>query len=376
MLELDVLRGLALFGVMMTNLVTEFRVSIFEQFLPERGATALDAWASRALVVGVESKGFAVFSFLFGVGLGAQSGRYAAPMARRLVAMLVIGAVHLVGIWNGDILTEYAALGLVALPLLRRPARALLAAAALLLVVHALPLPLPAPFASLDAMLAHIRAARRAYADGGFFDVLAFRVRELAPISALLLWAAPRTLGLMLLGAWAWRVRLFERARAHGLRLALASAIATPLGLAATWVTTEQGGPAPLLPGAVRMLAEAWGPIVLAAGYAAAALAWLTRPSGRRWLSFAAPLGRMALTNYLSQSVIFGFVYYGYGLGMFGRMGAAHAALFGLAVYGAQVAASAAWLRRHRFGPVEWLWRSFTYGAWQPMRIARPGSAP
>jgi uncharacterized protein len=76
----------------------------------------------------------------------------------------------------------------------------------------------------------------------------------------------------------------------------------------------------------------------------------------------------MALSNYLAQSVVLGFVFYGYGLGLFGKLGSAPVALLVAVLYAGQLVLSRAWLRRYRFGPVEWLWRSLTYGRWQPMR--------
>ena len=76
----------------------------------------------------------------------------------------------------------------------------------------------------------------------------------------------------------------------------------------------------------------------------------------------------MALSNYLAQSIIFSFVFYGFGFGLFGRLGSAAAALLGLAVFAGQLVMSEWWLRRFRFGPAEWLWRSLTYGRWQPLR--------
>ena len=78
----------------------------------------------------------------------------------------------------------------------------------------------------------------------------------------------------------------------------------------------------------------------------------------------------MAFTNYLAQSLIFGWIFYGYGLGLFGRLGAAEALAVGVAVYVAQVLFSAWWLGRYRYGPVEWLWRTLMYGAIQPMSRA------
>jgi uncharacterized protein len=105
----------------------------------------------------------------------------------------------------------------------------------------------------------------------------------------------------------------------------------------------------------------------LALGYAAAVIAAVSLTGGRKMLAWAAPLGRMAFTNYLAQSVIFGWIFYGYGLGQFGRLGVAATLAIGTFVYAAQVVFSAWWLRHYRFGPVEWLWRSCMYGVPQPM---------
>jgi len=96
----------------------------------------------------------------------------------------------------------------------------------------------------------------------------------------------------------------------------------------------------------------------------------MTTSGGRTILGWAAPLGRMAFTNYVSQSVIFGWVFYGYGLGLFGQLGAATALSFGIVVYAAQAIFSKWWLRHHRFGPLEWLWRTLMYGDPQPMRLS------
>jgi uncharacterized protein len=78
----------------------------------------------------------------------------------------------------------------------------------------------------------------------------------------------------------------------------------------------------------------------------------------------------MALTNYLLQSIVLGLVFYGYGFGLFGRIGSASAACIGIALYAAQVWMSRQWLNRFRFGPFEWLWRSMSYGKWQPLQRA------
>lgn len=104
-------------------------------------------------------------------------------------------------------------------------------------------------------------------------------------------------------------------------------------------------------------------------------------PVRSRAVTSLAAAGQMALTNYLMESIVLGFVFYGYGFGLFGRLGPAAAALIGVALYVAQFAMSVAWLQRFRFGPVEWLWRSLTYGRRQPMRrlllsVPSPGPLP
>jgi uncharacterized protein len=108
--------------------------------------------------------------------------------------------------------------------------------------------------------------------------------------------------------------------------------------------------------------------VLLASGYGAAIIGLVSTSRGKQMLAWAAPLGRMAFTNYLAQSLIFGWIFYGYGLGLFGGANVTTALAIGIGVYIAQVMISALWLRHFRFGPVEWLWRSLMYGSLQPLR--------
>jgi len=353
---IDVLRGLALFGVMAINLVFEFRVSIFERFLPPtEAASPLDRAVETFLIRAMDSKAFALFSLLFGVGLAIQFDRLAdnrrtVLLLRRLTVLLAIGLAHLIVVWNGDILTEYALAGFVALPFLFGP-RWLLAASGLLFVGLYLTLP---PLMSLPDpawMADHVRAARHLYGTGGLMDVLVFRIGELAAIAPLHVAVFPRTLALFLLGAFVWRTGVLRRAsESRGLLFSVAIA-----GLAL----------------AIIAAGSKLAAVTLALGYGALIIGLMSNQFGSRLLAWAAPLGRMAFTNYLAQSLIFGWVFYGYGLGLFGRLGAAAALGFGVAVYAAQAVISQWWLKWHNFGPVEWLWRRLMYGSPQPMRFSK-----
>jgi uncharacterized protein len=375
---IDVLRGLALFGVLAMNIVTIFRVSIFAQFLPDAGpAGPLDRAVSAFLTVAVDFKALALFSLLFGAGLAIQFGRLAGNprrtllLVRRLAVLLAIGLVHLYLIWNGDILVEYALAAYVVLPFLFGP-RWLLGCGALLLLALYAAAPMLPPLVSLPgrtALAALVADATRIYGTGGYFDVLAFRVREMPPIFALHVWVFPRTVALFLLGAFAWRSGIVRHASAHR-RLLLVMALAfILLGLGAELAAAAHelfDGPSL---GRWRFPVERLGAVVLALGYASATLAAVSLPRGRRMLGWAAPLGRMAFTNYLAQSVICGWIFYGYGLGQFGRLGVAATLAIGVCIYAAQAMFSAWWLRRYRFGPVEWFWRTCMYGVAQPMRL-------
>jgi uncharacterized protein len=375
---IDVLRGLALFGVLAINIVFEFRVSIFEQFLPPAGTIpAIDRALSDVLAAAIELKALALFSFLFGVGLAIQfdrlinNPRRLTLLIRRLVVLLGIGAAHLFLLWNGDILVEYAMAGLVVLPFLFGPRwLTLLVAAASLVLFLTMPLlPPVVQFPSHFWIFEHIAEATRAYGDGGFLDVLAFRVREIPAFFPLHVLIFPRTIALFLFGVLAWRSGILQRASEHKSLLFSIAMGGVLFGGALTVVAQERdlfGWPS--LGRAHEVMVERrLGGVVLAAGYAASIVGLASVPAGQRMLAWAAPVGRMALTNYLGQSLILGWIFYGYGFGLFGKLSVSTAFTIGVVVYAMQAAISAWWLGRYRYGPVEWLWRSLMYGSWQPM---------
>ena len=354
--SIDAIRGIALFGVLTVNLVTEFRVSLFQQFLPS-AATGADLFVENAVSLVLEQKAFSLFALLFGVGLGIQYERLSATgrpfywLARRLAVLLVFGLLHLLFVWNGDILTEYAIAGLVVLPLLRLPNKVLFFAALGFLAVYMVgPRLYSVPWPDAAGLQAHVAAANQVYATGSLAEIFRFSLGELPLFFTLHVWVLPRTLALFVLGMLLWRVGVLRRPREF---------IYETFGLAVAGIALGVAQPA-----ANAGLA----PVFLALGYGAVLLLLAELPGSRSLLAHFAPLGRMAFTNYLLQSLVFCFIFFGYGLGQFGRMSAAAAFALGVAVYVAQIVLSKWWLRRYRFGPVEWLWRTLMYGVAQPMR--------
>ena len=368
--HLDVLRGVALFGVLLVNLLTVFRVSLFQHLVEfHTHAGRVNFLVDSLVAAFVEFKALTLFSFLFGAGVAIQAERCAARgvlekdfLPRRFLFLMAIGLCHMFLIWNGDILVLYAVCGLLMVGTLRLPARTLA-----ILGLAAILLPDFVPFgigsAGPEVWRAQVASAQRVYGQGGYREILAFRWTETWNLILPLLWSIlPRTLGLMLWGAAAWRGGLLrhpERCRRLLWGVLAVGAVVGGCGSMLHAHAQATGRRSPL-PGELEDLVSI---IPLAFAYAAAVLLWLG--SGRAD-ALAAPLaavGRMALTNYLSESIVLGFVFYGYGLGLFGRLGPAAGLALAIALYALQLAFSVWWLRRYRFGPAEWLWRSLTYGA-------------
>lgn len=370
---IDVLRGIALFGVLMVNLETLFRVSLFQHILEFHTHPGVANRVADLLVSGVlEFKAFTLFCVLFGVGVAIQAERAAARgvnvplfLARRFLVLLVFGLCHLFLVWNGDILALYAVCGLLLTPLLKLPWRALLLAGAIVIV---LPYFAPIGMALPDGMRVHAADANRIYGQGSFGQIAVFRFEEAwVWIVPLLVDTLPRTLGVMIWGVAAWRSGLLRNLKQHRSALGVTCLVAGLIGggLTAVRMIARSGG---------RHLAflgldlELCSTIPLAAAYASGLSLWLSSKRGVSLPALAAT-GRMALTNYLMESVILSCLFYSYGLGWFGRLGSAAGAAIGVALYVAQVYFSRCWLERFQFGPFEWLWRSLTYGRRQPMRL-------
>lgn len=372
---IDVLRGVALFGVLMVNLLTAFRVSIFAQFVPSGAAgSSMDRLLDDFVIYALDMKAFSLFSLLFGVGLAIQLDRLSARerplywLRRRLLVLLGFGLSHLIFVWNGDILTEYALAGLLVLPLMRHD-RKTLAFYAMVMLGFYLTMPVLydlVNWPSTDSFALAVEAANHVYPHGDLLQILQFRIHELKLIIPLHEAIFPRTLALMLLGGWVWKCGLLIHLQTHWQKLLVFGFLATAVGVGVTVAEAKN------LLSENRLLGDMLsklGPFVQALGYAALIASAIYRPYLGRVLNVFAPLGRMAFTNYITQSLIFSWIFYGYGLSQFGRMSMTTAFLLGCAVYVAQVIGSILWLRRYRFGPLEWLWRSLMYGQTQAMRM-------
>jgi uncharacterized protein len=397
---LDALRGFALLGILVINLGGF--IGYFELTPEQRMAlpTALtDGAAEFFLAAFGKGKFYSLFSLLFGIGFAVQMLRaeergvdFAPRYRRRLAIPVAIGAVHLSFIWAGDILVLYALLGFLLIPLRRLPDRTLLFVSLVLIATpvlqHALMLMsdgllnpggwLIALSERIDAQLVGADVATpylSLVVQGGWADF--FRWNASGPTwrfgEILEEGRAFKVLAMFLVGFVVARRSIFHDLERHRglfrrvLLIGLAVGLIANLGMAYLAVL---GGAEYLSPaGLAETGLYAVGVVPLALAYAAAfALLWAS-PRWRRLLLVMAPAGRMALTNYVAQSVIAIALFYGIGLGWGGRVGPTLVVPLALLIFAAQVQLSVFWLRRFRYGPLEWLWRSLTYGERQPMRL-------
>jgi len=384
---LDVLRGVAVAGILFANVLVFFGSFV----MPADRAAALPTAARDAVAlfldkVFVDGKFYSIFSLLFGIGFGlqlARGGDAALPrFKRRLRILLAIGAIHAVLIWAGDILMLYALLGFTMPWFARKSNRELLRWTVILLAVPtALYLVVLGAWTTLasgasspqsDAgmpatILAFFEAMGRGGVKDAFIGNLIFLAARWGDLIATMRF--PKVLGMFVLGLWAVRAGLAQAPANHRTVLVRWALLGWGVGLPMNVIAALAVHRWPYLPpsvgGLLGVVTQAVGIPMLALGYAAAV--GLLVVDGRRLVTVFAPLGRMALTNYLMHSIICVVLSYGLGLGLWWRIGASTAMAIAAAIIVVQIPLSAWWLSRFTFGPAEWIWRRLTYG--QPLAL-------
>ncbi|HXH00054.1 MAG TPA: DUF418 domain-containing protein [Sphingomicrobium sp.] len=395
---LDALRGYALLGILIANMAG----FIGYYFIDDAARAALPLaqlsdpteFLMEWLVVG---KFYSIFSLLFGIGFAIQMGRLeqrgegTPRYLRRLAILFLIGLAHILLLWFGDIGALYALIGAVLLLFRKASDRVLLWGA---LICWSIPIlwsaaihfggfqPAEPLFKLAFSMLAAVGVSEQSalpiFRSADFLfhlrthpaDLL-FRIGDLVYQMRF-----TKVLGMFLIGLWVGRRALYANLDQYRPLLRRTALIGLGIGLplsAGKAALTMLAGDNPQLEFAAEFLYVLSTP-TLALGYAAGfALLW--RAGRRGLLEWAAPAGRMALTNYLTQTIVQSAIFYGWGLGLIGKFGLVFILPFSLAIFALQVTYSSIWLNHFRFGPVEWLWRSLTYGKWQPMRRTATAAA-
>jgi uncharacterized protein len=392
---LDALRGFALFGIVFFNV----RVLSGWSFLSEDQRVAL--WGVTAqgydLLIKVlfAGKFYTLFSLLFGIGFSVQLSRLEAGgrkstvvYLRRLVILLLIGSIHMFLIWPGDILMSYALLGFLLLALHRLSDKSILSLAGITfsIPIFGYLMAWASDFAMDFGLYDYGRASLASHfpefkgevlpllKSERWADFFAFNISLAWLRVGQLLdsWRFVKLIFVMLVGMWCGRAIIRGHLLDNDVILKRVAIIGLSVGLVVSYLSRDLGaapifsGPPDLL-GFKRIVAYMFSVFPMGFAYGAIfVLIWNRSPKA---LEFLSPAGRMALTNYLMQSIICLTIFYGIGLNYAGDLGPVAIGSWACLIFLFQLAFSKLWLSLFKYGPLEWVWRCLTYGKF--LRLVR-----
>ena len=403
---MDVLRGFAILGIFIANLGTGF--TWYNESANATGPLLLpkaDHIMSFLHHMFIEGKFYSIFSLLFGWGIALQFKRAEAKgvnafptVRRRLLFMLLLGAIHLL-IWTGDIVFFYALLGFILLPLRKFSNKVLLTTGVLLIfspiLLYWLKMTWPVlnypsellikTGMKVDQSLLNLKSDEdfmNLMRHGSWFDQLKanitgffFRYQYLFFVSRI-----PKVLGMFLIGYVVGRSDFYKNIAQHKNLLYWIVGCGLAIGLPANYYLAHYMSTAMSdyfqlkQKGLYQTVFYALGVVPLAMAYVGIFILCFQKEACKKTLSVLAPVGKMAFSNYITQSLVGNFVFLGAGLGYMGQVGPVYFTIFGIAFFILQVIGSTIWLRYFNFGPVEWIWRSATYKKWQPFRKQLPNN--
>ena len=415
LIALDTLRGVAVMGILVMNVYAfAMPVAAYANPLIMGGTDALNMGTWYFTHLFFDQKFLSIFAMLYGAGLVMMMNRaeqhgiaFAPVFYRRSLWLIAIGLVHGYFIWFGDILFHYALTGMIVFLLRRAAPRTLITIACVMLPVSLLISfgssfyleDLQAEAAAIEAQQAAGEApdagqqekldewlevrplfapdeqdiARDVTAyQGSYDDVFAHRAPFVAfmQLNLTLVFGLWRVGGLMLIGMALMKLGVLSGERGVGFYRNLAVlgyGAGLPLAILSA-ISLEAHGFDPLYVARFGGIPNYVGSILVALGHIGVVLLIVKSGAWRALAERFAAVGRMALSNYLGQSLVMTTVFYGYGLGLYAGVPRVWQQAFVIVVIGLQLLVSPWWLSRFRFGPAEWLWRSLTYGQRQPMR--------
>lgn len=389
---LDVLRGLALLGICLANF-PEFSLYTFQpgDVVASMPTAEIDRVVRFLQYLFIDGKFYTLFSLLFGIGFSiiisnaAQKGANGFRIFyRRMVVLAFIGFLHLMFIWSGDILLLYALLGML-LPLFRHVSnKGLLTVAAILLFF---PVVVDAVTELTDVGLSAPAVRAQWYYCDRYgiteenFGIWLRDAKDYGQVFQFLIQGAWvrlqefidgnryfKVLGLFLLGFCIGRNKIYADLQRHKRLLKKVAVcgflIGLPFSVLYAW-SAVNGHPRG---SAVHSAIYTVSVYPLGLAYISSLCIWYLRQKELRlWRCLAIP-GRMALTNYIGESLIGMIIFYGIGFGLGVGVGLIETELIAFGVFLFQMVFSACWLSIFRFGPLEWCWRMFTYGKWLPLQ--------
>ena len=385
---IDILRGMTLFGILIANMRGFSAPEQLYSTIGRMFSGTADVIVQGLIDFFVQGKCVTLFAFLFGLGFAVQMtraeerGKSVSFYPRRLAILFVIGMIHATLIWWGDILVPYALMGFALLLFRKRSQKTIalwaigffcsesLVTIGFVIWGHFHPSAPPPPRAvGLTPQMLHSISV---YRDGSFLDMARLRVEDWSQANWPAWWILTFVFPRFLAGLWVWRTGLLKNVGAHLplIRKVCGWSLAIGLGCDAAmayfkWVMPPPRG-VPTFAGLLNQFSHSLSLPALACFYACVVLLLVQNVNWKRRLLPFAAVGRMALTNYLLQSLL--CTWFFHWTKLFGKVGPAMGLIPTVALFAIQIPVSVWWLRHYEFGPLEWLWRSLTYGRFQSNR--------
>jgi len=377
--QIDILRGFALFGILLVN-VFGYNSSFFD--FSGFYKTFEDPLNSSVfnLVVGFGADKFIfIFSFLFGIGFSIMYLKYCADdrdffrlYLRRLLVLMMFGIIHIVFFWAGDILVSYSLMGMILLLSRKLRSGLIMFLSVLLYFSPIIYIAFESVFPLMPSALSSVTELKMPevidiYSGGSYLEILKLRIHEYFAFRNInLIYYTPKVLSLFFLGFLFYKHKYLERINSSKLRYFILLIILLSIGIFLNLFTENivsilanpETNP---FYTAIYMCVFEITNIFLGLGYILLILLLSQVPIFKNILNSLKYIGRMALTNYLMQSVIFTTFMYAYGFGYFGSIQPWQLVIYAILVFLIQLFISIIWLKNFRFGPMEWIWRKLTY---------------
>ncbi len=399
--SLDVLRGAALLGILPMN-IQAFSMIGAAYLNPTAYGDLQGAnfWVWYVSHLFADQKFMSIFSMLFGAGIvlmtsriEAAGRRSAAIHYRRMGWLILFGLLHGYLLWYGDILFNYGLCGLLAYLFRKMPPRRLIviglafvAVTTLLFSFSGWSFPHWPPVQKME--FTHglwqptpemVTEELSAYRSGWIGEMpRRFRENTLDQVQGFVYLSFWRIEGMMLIGMALFKLGVFSAKASARLYLSFVL-VAIFVGLPViAYGTHRDFATGWRLPNSFffNFQFNYWASIVVALGWVGAVMLVCQSSRLKRFTARFAAVGRMAFSNYLLDTFICTFIFYGFGLGMFGKVSRVQQVGYVLAIWLIELIVSPIWLQYFRFGPLEWLWRSLTYLKRQPFRTEHLALGP
>ncbi|MGP4073214.1 DUF418 domain-containing protein [Piscibacillus sp. B03] len=375
---IDAIRGFSLFGILLANLLI-FQYGIYgKDELDYYSVNGIDLFTNYLIEIFIEGSFMPIFTFIFGYSIvlmidklrsnGLPIKRY---LGRRFIGLIMIGGLHFYFLWEGDILLSYGVIGLILLMFIKRKPKTLLTWAVVIVSLMTIISFVPVDpqedqyiFFNEEQLEAYLDDSTTVYQTGSYQEIQQFRLNE----DPMTLETKGATIGLgeslfiialipflllpiFLLGIYAGKKQWLHQPEQHKRSYLIAASILLPIGFLMELTLY-------VIP---QLDLTIIGDMSLSMGYIFIFAYLYTKLNGHNVIKGFEKVGKLSLSNYILQTIICTFIFYGYGLGMFGKLGVTVATLIGVVIYIIQVFLSQLYLKKFSQGPLERLIRMLVY---------------